>query len=400
MKKLFAILFLSNLVLSNNLKKVEIHLNNFQNVEWWSRYNNNGLSLKESFLSLSYNEKFKYSQITFNSFASSEDYIIGESLIIFDLPKNNKLKVGRFYRDFSSYLNDELSSGSMLISKNAMPIPKIGFFGEYQLKKRTSLQFNYGISHGILSKNHVYKKAPFLHEKFIYLKRNKNNNEFGIGFVHEAIWAGGTFENGNFPIGFNSFLKILISADGKKKINEPHANALGNHLGIWDFYFSKNSLSYKLKLYHQHLFEDTSGLRFANSFDGLWGFEYSDLNSNINFLFEFINTINQNNDPPYVSEAYYNHGEYSLGWSYKGYVIGNPFLSNISPNPSQIMHFGISSIEENFIDYKFIISRRVNIFDTLKYSILLEKKINSAIISFYLNGEKNTNYGLKLAYEL
>ena len=64
------------------------------------------------------------------------------------------------------------------------------------------------------------------------------------------------------------------------------------------------------------------------------------------------------------------------------------------------MHFGISSIEENFIDYKFIISRRVNIFDTLKYSIFLEKKINSAIISFYLNGEKNTNYGLKLAYEL
>ena len=35
-----------------------------------------------------------------------------------------------------------------------------------------------------------------------------------------------------------------------------------------------------------------------------------------------------------------------LGWSYKGYVIGNPFLSNSSPNPSQIMHFGISSIEE------------------------------------------------------
>ena len=84
-------------------------------------------------------------------------------------------------------------------------------------------------------------------------------------------------------------------------------------LGIWDFYFSKNSLSYKLKLYHQHLVEDTSGLRFANSFDGLWGFEYSDLNSNINFLFEFINTINRANDPPYVSEAYYNHGEYSLG---------------------------------------------------------------------------------------
>ena len=28
-----------------------------------------------------------------------------------------KVKFGRYYRDFSSYLNDELSSGSMLIGK-------------------------------------------------------------------------------------------------------------------------------------------------------------------------------------------------------------------------------------------------------------------------------------------
>ena len=33
---------------------------------------------------------------------------------------------GRYYRDYSRYLNDELSSGSILISNNAQAMPKIG----------------------------------------------------------------------------------------------------------------------------------------------------------------------------------------------------------------------------------------------------------------------------------
>ena len=44
-----------------------------------------------------------------------------------------------------------------------------------------------------LDKNNTYKSSPYLHEKFFYLKRD-GKNEFGLGLVHEAVWAGSTKE--------------------------------------------------------------------------------------------------------------------------------------------------------------------------------------------------------------
>ena len=71
-----------------------------------------------------------------------------------------------------------------------------------------------------------------------------------------------------FPIGFDS-LKVLVSADGEKKDNQPHANVL-NHLvfGISIGYLKGSKIS---KVLLPTYFEDTSGLRFANKADGLWG---------------------------------------------------------------------------------------------------------------------------------
>ena len=45
----------------------------------------------------------------------------------------------------------------------------------------------------------------------------------------------------SFRSSFNDYLKIFISADGPLLDGDAHANALGNHLGIWDFYFQKNA---------------------------------------------------------------------------------------------------------------------------------------------------------------
>ena len=140
------------------------------------------------------------------------------------------------------------------------------------------------------------------------------------------MWGGSTYLDGEFPSSFNDFLKVIISADGVKAEGQPHANALGNHLGIWDFYYIKKTNPI-FKILLSTFFEDTSGLRFQNRFDGLWGFEYQDLSTGFNFFMEYINTSNQDRDPPYVSENYYNHSEYILGWSYKGYVIGNRLLT-------------------------------------------------------------------------
>ena len=400
MKLYLIFLFFLTILLPKENKKISINIYDYDKSEWWSKFNNNGLKFTHSNISLSYKNTFNNYKLTINTHASNEEIILGESYISFPLTDVYKIKFGRYYRDFSSYLNDDLSSGSMLIGMNALPIPKIGLLGEYEIRKNNKLKFTYGIAHSTMDKNDIYNESPFIHEKFLYLIKSDNKYEYGFGFVHEAMWGGSTYLNGKFPSSFNDFLKVIISADGEKIEGQPHANALGNHLGIWDFYYIKKNKSNVLKFYYQHFFEDTSGLRFQNRFDGLWGIEYRDLSSKLNFLIEYINTSNQNRDPPYVNENYYNHSEYILGWSYKGNVIGNPFLDNIENDPSKVIHAAIRSNNFNNYKFKILFSKRIDISDTLKYSLNVGKVFKNFTTSFFINGSRSNNIGLQIIYDI
>lgn len=396
--KLYIILLLFfSILLPQEHKKISFNIYDYNDPEWWSNYNNNGLNFDQSNISLSYKNIFDNYELLINAHASNEKIIFAESYISFSLQKIYKIKFGRYYRDFSTYLNDELSSGSMLIGKNALPIPKIGLLGEYQIKKNDKFKFTYGLAHSILDENDVYNESPFIHEKFLYLIKKDNNNEYGFGFVHEAMWGGGTYLNGKFPSSFNDYWKVFISADGEKLEGQLHANALGNHLGIWDFYYSKKNKSNIFKLYYQHFFEDTSGLRFQNRLDGLWGFEYNNLSSKVNYVLEYIDTSNQDRDPPYVNENYYNHSEYKLGWSYKGYVIGNPFINNI---PSKIIHSGISMDAINNYKFKILLSKRIDSNDSLKYLFSVGKVFQNFTTLIFINGSKSKNVGLRINYDI
>ena len=378
----------SNLELNPNFSK-----------QWWSQYNNYGQ--EPSKINFKYNGKYQNNKSSyyFSVFASKDRVDIGESFIKSQLFNNTYLKAGRYYRDFSLYLNDSLSSGSMLISNNAEPMPKIGILSSYNYK---DFDFTFGIAHGSFKKNEIYTKAPMLHEKFIYLNSIKNDYEFGVGLVHEAMWGGSTEDFGDFGDSFKDFLKIFISKDGPLLEGQSHANALGNHLGIWDFYFKRQKNNKELKLYYQHFFEDTSGLRFANRLDGLWGIEFSDYVKNTNILFEYLNTENQDRDPPYVKENYYNHSEYKSGWSYKGYTLGNPFVNHLDNNPSEVLHLGVTKNDFNKYDYRLLASRRINKSDTLKYEISISKNANQLLIGLIIRGEEgqSNNLGVKISYEL
>tara|TARA_B100001250_G_scaffold329494_1_gene294183 strand:+ start:803 stop:2038 length:1236 start_codon:yes stop_codon:yes gene_type:complete len=371
---------------------------NFSN-QWWSQYNNYGH--ESSKINFRYNGEYQKNKTEYHfSFLASKDRIsISESFIKSPLFNNTYLKAGRYYRDFSLYLNDELSSGSMLVSNNAEPMPKIGILSVYHYK---DLDFNFGIAHGSFRKSEIYTKAPMLHEKFIYLNSVKDDHEFSIGIVHEAMWGGATESSGDFPDSFKDFLKVFISEDGPLIEGQSHANALGNHLGIWDFYYKRKIKNKELKLYYQHFFEDTSGLRFWNRLDGLWGVEFSDHLRNTNVLFEYLNTENQDRDPPYVNESYYNHSEYKNGWSYKGYTLGNPFINHLNNNPSKVLHLGIIKNDLNQYDYKLLASRRINKSDPLKYEISISKNANQFLVGLILRGEegKSNNLGIKISYQL
>ena len=397
MKLYLTFLLFASILLAEENKKISINIYDYNDPEWWSNYNSNGLNFTQSNISLYYKNIFDNYDLLINTHASDEKIIFAESYISFSMKKFYKIKFGRYYRDFSTYLNDDLSSGSMLIGKNALPIPKIGLLGEYNIKKKNKLKFSYGISHSILEKNDIYNESPFIHEKFLYFIKNENDYQYGFGFVHEAMWAGSTYLYGKFPSSFSDFWKVFISADGEKVEGQPHANALGNHLGIWDFYYIKKNKSNIFKFYYQHFFEDTSGLRFQNRFDGLWGFEYKDLSSKLNYVMEYIDTSNQDRNPPYVNENYYNHSEYKLGWSYKGYVIGNPFINNV---PSKIIHSGISINEINNYKFKILLSKRIDTNDTIKYSFSVGKVFQNFTTLIFVNGSKSKNIGLRIDYDI
>ena len=369
---------------------------------WWSTYNNYGQENSKTNFNYSGNYKKNNTQYYFSFFISKDRISIGESFLKYKISDKTYIKAGRYYRDFSNYLNNSLSSGSILISHNAQPMPKFGLMGSLHLKK--SYNFDYGIAHGIFEKNNFYNDAPMLHEKFIYLKQIKKETEWGIGLVHEAIWGGNTIGGrvpGDQPSTFKDFLKIIIAEDGPEE-GEDHVNALGNHLGIWDFYYQMNKNDKILKLYYQHFFEDTSGLRFANKSDGLWGIELKDYIKDSTILLEYLNTSNQDTNPPYLDDTYYIHGLYQSGWSYKGYVLGNPFIDSLNNNPSKVIHLGIKKNTINEYNYKLLLSRKIHESDFIKYQILFGKMINNFLVDIFFVGEKSNggNVGIKLSYQL
>ncbi len=365
---------------ANNTISLSISSNN--NNLFWSEANNYGISGKNQLFLFS---KFNYgSKTTFHLGIQSKltHTSFSNTFIEYKINKKNFLKAGKYYRDFSDYLNDNLSSGSMLLSHNTEALPKIGYIGHYFLELN-NVHLKYGLAHAQFDTNKNYSQPPFLHEKFIYIFLSKNNYNFGVGLVHEAIW-GGTTNFGKQPATFDDFFRIFRASHGDEDAYiGDQINALGNHLGIWDFILTKkiNSES-EIKFYYQHIFEDDSGFKFKNKNDGLWGLEI--VLKDLNLLFEYLDTSHQSGFGTSTgNDSYYNHNIYNEGWSFKGNTLGNRFISHTKNIPVQLTHFGFSKK-----------------FDLLNVSLLFtEKTIFSKNNLYLLKAEKqfsNLYFGLGL----
>ena len=376
--KLFVtILVLISGILSaqENKSKFKIQYNPDIIDSWWLEKNNFGIQPTKFDFGSTWKLKKDDFTYSINILFQEDQNYIGESFIKYNFSKKTFLRIGRYYRDFSSYFNDELSSGHMLISHNAQPMSKVGLVSSYKTKKFKKIDFDFGVAHGIFDTNDSYNKAPLLHEKFLYMNIRKDNYQFSIGFVHEAMWGGSTTA-GDQPNTFKDFLKVLTAEDGPDE-GGAHANAIGNHLGMTELFFQKNNNNQILKLYYQHFFEDTSGLRFRNEIDGLWGIELKNYIPETTILFEYLDTTHQDMNPPYVDDNYYNHGIYSMGWSYKDYTLGNPFINHLKVEPTEVFHIGISGKLLSNYQYKIKASRRININNLVQYKLIFGKIIDN-----------------------
>ena len=214
------------------------------------------------------------------------------------------------------------------------------------------------------------------------------------------MWGGESKSRGAFPSGFDNFLKVLIAADEPLRDGQPHANAIGNHLGIWEFVYQKLSNKNTLKFYYQHFFEDTSGLRFANKYDGLWGFELNDKITKNTFLLEYLETTNQNINPPYVDDAYYNHGDYSYGWSLDRFTLGNPHINSLEVNPVKVIHFGSKLYFGQNISAKLLFSKKINIDSETNFLFKINKSYKKSFSNSLVLYNTSGGYGLGFIFVL
>ena len=298
------------------------------------------------------------------------------------------LTVRKFYfrigKKSNPYKLNNLSSGSLVESSNASPMPKISTgLKDYQDIRLFKFNFQYlaSIAHGWL-KSTDYITNPFLHQKSISIKKKiSENSNIELGLDHMAIWAGETKQFGKLPSSSKDFIRIIFALPGdKNSTSQEQKNSLGNHLGAWNYSYEKKYKDKKIKFYGEHPFEDESGARWLlNGFDGLYGININyDQPGLISCLtYEYINTMNQSgaegsSDTTYGWDNYYNHYIYQSGWTNNRRVIGNPLFtlgSNkgrysdgqyIVNNRLRAHHFGLQGSISKKFHYKILFTYSEN----------------------------------------
>ena len=284
---------------------------------------------------------------------------------------------GQKYKS-SPIVNGWLSSGDLVWSNNARPpvgvragfidfqdipftkgwvqiIGEFGYFREFD-DKWLENHYNYY--------NHFITTGAWLHYKSMHFRTNPHKPfVFTIG-AQSACQFGGTadyYEDGQvtrtvkMDADAKAFWRTFIAGSGGNSAGDSFVE--GNHLGTWDI-----ALEYKLdyikrlRAYTQWLWEDGSGIGKMNGFDGLWGLEFrnDDSQSLISgAVIEYIDFTNQSgpihwtpNDRPGTpitshssgADDYYNNYIYN-GYQNRGLSIGSPFVKSPLYNQNGYMRY-------------------------------------------------------------
>ncbi|QRR03385.1 capsule assembly Wzi family protein [Dyadobacter sandarakinus] len=237
-----------------------------------------------------------------------------------------------------------LTSGSLALSANARPYPRIwiasaGFMN--LIPGNDFISFNFAYSDGLLGSadinfgNVTHVPATYLHHKMLYLKLGGAHQRLNLygGFNHQAMWGG----------------EDLIFSDGLKKpeaykyvvFGKPWAHSrVGNHFGTIDLGAEWKGESWTLFLYRQSIYEDGSLIDLSNIADGLAGIRLKSIRKQANqglhlnaILLEYAYTKNQGgaifdfNTGTFGRDNYYNHYIYNQGWSFRGRTLGTPLIA-------------------------------------------------------------------------
>ena len=278
--------------------------------------------------------------------------------------KQIELSAGR-QREVIGLGDSTLSSGFYAWSGNAMPFPKIqlqthGFISLGFLKHILAFQGAY--AHGWFTASYI--NQAYFHQKQFYVRFGKPHWPLRLyaGMNHQVQWGGHAdylnnspaAVNGALPNTFQDYLSLITGRYPDDYANDRFnsfdgANRIGNHLGSYDLGIELKTTKFQVLLYHQHPYEDASGLAWQNRPDGLTGLRWLRKSLSTHPLFlkhivlEYLTTTNQSGEQYSTTskyqgaDNYFNHGQYLEGWSYNGFTLGTPFIApraTIQPNNS------------------------------------------------------------------
>jgi hypothetical protein len=288
-----------------------------------------------------------------------------------------ELSIGRF-RHTVGTPDPLLSTGSMAVSANALPIPRIRLaIPEYWSIPYTEewLQLKGGISHGWLTDDR-YIEGALLHEKFLF---GRVYSPIGlhahVGLIHEAFWAGDAPGGTSVNVSWDNFRRVFLIKDaGDDSPTSDQIYKFGNHLGTWDFGVGYDAERWAVQAYYQHFGEDASGTKdFENDFDGLWGIQldFEELPGVSSVVYEFVYTKDQSGpytDPSQHRDSYYSHAYYRTGWTYANQIIGNALFGfagrdedrRISDNRFVANHIGIAGAFATEWEYRLMATHKTS----------------------------------------
>lgn len=302
---------------------------------------------------------------------------------------------------YTSLWDRSLSSGDMVLSPNARPIPEVNISipefttvpftkGWMQIKGDFAVgkSFDTDYLEKFVNGKQTFTKNVLWHHKSFYVRIQDTQNDFPlsgtIGVQHWAQWGGTSSDPaiGVQPHSLKDFLRVVCGKEGGGDASmSDQINVLGNHYGSYDFKLEYTQPSWKLAAYYQHFFEDKSGMIFVNALDGLWGVQL-DLPKFPwlkKVVMEYLVTRNQSGPFHFIdfdhtihkgpgggSDNYYNNGEYTTGVSYFNRGIGSPLILSPEYNTDQELgfkntrvrdwHFAAEGWISPFVSYRLLLT--------------------------------------------
>ncbi len=357
-----------------------LRANQFGEVPTWESYYHAGMSAKMEYRkgrradwAMGATARVNLTE-TRSDFFFQEAYIKGKFGIF-------ELSVGR-KKYIQGLADTTLSSGSYILSGNALPMPKIeivvndfwapGFLGGIAA-------FKGNFVHGWFDKDRSNVTQVFLHQKSFYGRLGKSSwpVKFYGGFNHQVQWGGTkrylpasiTNASGSKTSLLSDYFyvitgKSLAAAGGDTATYGANDgfNRLGNHLGSVDVGMEIELKAGKLFFYRQSVYEDGSLFHGNNITDGLHGISFTRHAEQglLKIVVEYFNTTSQGGaggSENTVAELrgqdnYFNNGEFPEGWTYMGKGLGSPLMtldSETGLNPTFNTYFDNNRVEAFYV---------------------------------------------------